>query len=190
MNALTGERLPARGKGHPAPDEGWWRDWSDQVSTSDGTRLRRVHSIDGWFTTRPNSYKSDSLSWMKIGSENQIDSLVEKFNLDQSEGAASSWDRSTFTRILLSVNDKVIRDPDALGVGRSSRRSAPFDLPTLACLHPNLAVHWRDARGRSGQILASDLNRSWNGAGSGVLFLSAVLPDGSSWTGIRLLAMH
>ena len=190
MNALTGERIPVRGKDHPTPDEAWRMDWTDSDPSSEGILYRRLRTYSGGKSYRPSVYDDDTRSWMKIGPENQIDSLAEIHYHRKGEGGAYPWDSTIFTRVLLSVDGKVVRSPDALGVGRSSRRSAPSNLSALARLHPSLVVSWRDASGRSGQILARDFGRSGFGSGNGVLFLSAILPDGSRWTGSALPTMR
>ena len=62
---------------------------------------------------------------------------------------------------------------------RAVTNTSRLPLLAIAALHPSLPIRWRDARGRGGQLPASELPRRL--PASGLLFLEATLPDGTLW---------
>lgn len=181
LNPMTLERVPSRGEGVATPDEGWWMDWADSLAGQVPSRFR-LSSFGNAYRHWSQNHSSSRISWMRIAPDQQMDSLEQVLSTTEDNGGAHSWSRSTFTRVLMSVDGKAIRPAGKTGLA-SARRNVSFDLATLVHLYPSLPVRWRDAQGRSGQIPASSLVRSGGKTSRGVLFLSAILPEGSRWQG-------
>ena len=180
----TGARLPARGTGCPAPDDGWWSNWSDTAYMA--WHVRHFH----WgsrYSDASQSSNSD-LTWNEwltpgtgVDSANCSISSIE--NTDVSSSTNSSW----ISRVMLSANGVQLRISSALAPPHGARSRQVASLSQLAARYPDAPVRWTDPAGRTGQFPANQLSRK--GRSTGLRILEAEFPDGSRWRGPWLEGM-
>lgn len=153
------------------PETGW-RAYPDDIQ-SGGYRFPRTN------------FKSDYETQGIRIAQNQIDSLWLRWKNGYSEripmGSSSTEESRSTTMRLLAWG------LDVSSAKRTTVRANFRQLAELAARYPATSVTWRNAQGRQGTFEArrlADLPASLRG---GILFLDAVFPDGSRWSGSRFI---